>query len=69
MSFSRMNRDDKAELQNSFENVFGKSDVSIKERSKDLTKKIYLYGLVISIVLLVSIFSFKIFFESIIPIV
>jgi len=69
MSFSHMNRDDKAELQNSFENVFGKSDVSIKERSKDLTKKIYVYGLVISIVLLVSIYSFKIFFESIIPIV
>ena len=69
MSFGRINRDDKAELQNSFENVFGKSDVSIKERSKDLTKKIYVYGLVISIVVLVSIFSFKIFFESIIPIV
>ena len=69
MSFGRMNSNDKAELQNSFENVFGKSDVSIKERSKDLTKKIYVYGMVISIVLLVSIYSFKIFFESIIPIV
>ena len=69
MSFGRMNSDDKAELQNSFENVFGKSAISIEERSKDLTKKIYVYGLVISIVVLVSIFSFKIFFESIIPIV
>ena len=69
MSFGHMNRDDKAELQNSFENVFGKSDVLIKERSKNLTKKIYVYGMVISIVLLVSIYSFKIFFESIIPIV
>ena len=69
MSFGRMNSDDKAELQNSFENVFGKIAVSFKERSKDLTKKIYVYGLVISIVVLVSIFSFKIFFESIIPIV
>ena len=69
MSFGRMNGDDKVELQNSFENVFGKGSVSIKQRSKDLTKKIYVYGLVISIVVLVSIFSFKIFFESIIPIV
>ena len=69
MSFGRMNSNDKAELQDSFENVFGKSAISIKERSKDLTKKIYVYGLVISIVLLVSIYSFKIFFESIIPIV
>ena len=69
MSFSHMNRDDKAELQNSFENVFGKSDVSIKERSKDLIKKIYVYGLVIAIMVLAIIFSFKIFFESIIPIV
>ena len=69
MSFGLMNSDDKAELQNSFENVFGKSAGSIKDRSKDLTKKIYVYGLVISIVVLVSIFSFKIFFESIIPIV
>ena len=69
MSFGRMNSNDKAELQNSFENVFGRSDFLIKKRSKDLTKKIYLYGLVISIVVLVSIFSFKIFFESIIPIV
>ena len=69
MSFGRMNSDDKAELKNSFENVFGKSAVSIKERSKDFMKKIYVYGLVISIVVLVSIFSFKIFFESIIPIV
>ena len=69
MSFGRMSSDDKAELQNSFENVFGKSAISIEERSKDLTKKIYVYGLVISIVVLVSIFSFKVFFESITPIV
>ena len=69
MSFGRMNGDDKVELQNSFENVFGKGSVSIKQRSKDLTKKIYVYGLVISIVVLVGIYSFKIFFESIIPIV
>ena len=69
MSFGRMNSGDKAELQNSFENFFGKSAISIKERSKELTKKIYVYGLVISIVVLVSIFSFKVFFESIIPIV
>ena len=69
MSFGRMNSNDKAELQNSFENVFGKSAVSIKERSKDLRKKIYVYGLVISIVVLLGIYSFKIFFESIIPIV
>ena len=69
MSFGRMNSNDKAELQDSFENVFGKSAISIRERSKDLTKKIYVYGLVISIVVLVGIYSFKIFFESIIPIV
>ena len=69
MSFGRMNSNDKAELQDSFENVFGKSAISIKERSKDLTKKIYVYGLVISIVVLLGIYSFKIFFESIIPIV
>ena len=61
MSFGRMNGDDKAELQNSFENVFGKSALSIKERSKELAKKIYVYGLVISIAVLVGIYSFKIF--------
>ena len=69
MSLGRMNSDDKAELQSSFENIFGKSSISIKERSKNLTMKIYVYGLVLAIIVVALIFSFKIFFERIIPIV
>ena len=43
---------DKEKLQKTFEVVFGKSTSSIKENSRDIKKKIYVYGFISAVVIL-----------------
>tara|TARA_Y100000991_G_scaffold204359_1_gene179810 strand:- start:532 stop:759 length:228 start_codon:yes stop_codon:yes gene_type:complete len=43
---------EKEKLQKTFEVVFGKSKSSIKENSRDMKKKIYIYGLIFAVFIL-----------------
>ena len=50
---------DKEKLQKTFELVFGKDSSSIKKNSSDLKRKIYLYGVIFALVILIVIFLTK----------
>ena len=50
---------DKEKLQKTFEVVFGKNSSSIKENSRDLKRKIYLYGFIFALAILIVIFLTK----------
>ena len=48
----KIKKKDKEKLQKTFEVVFGKSTSSIKENSRDMKKKIYIYGFISAVVIL-----------------
>ena len=53
----KIKKKDKEKLQKAFEVVFGKSESLIKENSRDMKKKIYIYGLISAVgILLISYF-------------
>ena len=50
---------EKEKLQKTFEVVFGKSKTSIKENSRDMKKKIYIYGLISAVFILLITYLLK----------
>ena len=60
---------DKSELQASYENFFGSSSTSYSEKSKALSRKVYVYGFIIAALVLVLAFVPKLLVENITPIV
>ncbi len=50
---------EKEKLQKTFEVVFGKNTSSIKENSRDMKKKIYIYGFISAVVILLITYFLK----------
>ena len=50
---------EKEKLQKTFEVVFGKSKSSIKQNSRDMKKKIYIYGLISAVFILLITYLLK----------
>ena len=55
----KIKEQEKEKLQKTFEVVFGKSKSSIKENSRDMKKKIYIYGLISAVVILLITYLLK----------
>ena len=50
---------EREKLQKTFEVVFGKSTSSMKENSRDMKKKIYIYGFISAVVILLITYFLK----------
>ena len=60
---------DKLDLQASYENFFGRNSTDYSEKSKELSRKVYVYGFIIAALVLVLVFIPKFLVENITPIV
>ena len=55
----KIKKKEKEKLQKTFEVIFGKNKSSIKENSRDMKKKIYTYGLISAVVILLITYFLK----------
>ena len=60
---------DKSDLQASYENFFGRNSNHYSEKSKALSRKVYVYGFIIAALVLALAFVPKLLVENITPIV
>ena len=58
-NLEKIKEKEKEKLQKTFEVVFGKNTSSIKENSRDMKKKIYIYGFISAVVILLITYFLK----------
>ena len=58
-NLEKIKEKEKEKLQKTFEVVFGKSKSSMKENSRDMKKKIYIYGLISAVFILLITYLLK----------
>ena len=58
-NLEKIKKKEKEKLQKTFEVVFGKNTSSIKENSRDMRKKIYIYGFISAVVILLITYCLK----------
>ena len=69
MAKLQMSEKNKSELQASYENFFGKDSTSYSEKSKALSRKVYVYGFIMAVLVFALAFIPKLLLENITPIV
>ena len=65
MAKLQMSEKNKSELQASYENFFGKDSTSYSEKSKALSRKVYVYGFIIAVLVFALAFIPKLLLENI----